>query len=178
MTPPSQSDDDYDTNPKRYESSKDKEDLVQTLSNLTESDIAAVLKRLNIKIVKQEARKRDQDADKADTTDGSPARFSCATTSNILPSCYMKVSTGLTLRSAFRTGSELGDVKIIIPKIYRGKKLQDQQKTKKMSQVLCPPRLQAAKLPRSFPSLTASRTILLKTPPNGVPPSRRFTITQ
>ena len=71
MTPPSQSDDDYDTYPKRYEPSKDKDDLVQALSCLSESDIAAVLKRLNIEIMKQEVRKRDQDADEAETTYGS-----------------------------------------------------------------------------------------------------------
>jgi len=79
-------------------------------------------------MVKQEARKRDD----ADTTDGSPARFSRAPTPTVLPPRSVKVSTGLTLRSASRTGSELGDVKIVIPKQSRGDKLHDRQKTKKI----------------------------------------------
>ena len=133
MTPP-RSDDDNETERTarvRYEPSEDNDDLVQSLGNLTEDDLAAVLKRLNIDIVKQETRKRDQDDADAATT-GSSTRFSCTTTSNVMPSRYVKVSTGLKLRSASRTGSELGDVKIVIPKIYRGDKLHDRQKTKKI----------------------------------------------
>ena len=111
MMRPSQSDDTYDTYLKRYEPSGDEYDLVQALSSLSESDIAAVLKRLNINIVKQEACKRDQDADKAETTDESPTRFSHAMTSNVLPSPYMKVSTGLMLRLVFCTGVNLATSK-------------------------------------------------------------------
>ena len=128
MTPPSRSDDDYDTNPRQYDPSEDEDNLVEALNSLSESEIAAVLKRLNIDMVKQEARKRDD----ADTTDGSPARFSRAPTPTVLPPRSVKVSTGLTLRSASRTGSELGDVKIVIPKQSRGDKLHDRQKTKKI----------------------------------------------
>jgi hypothetical protein len=91
---------------------------------------------------------------------------------------YVKVSTGLKLRLASRTGNELGDVKIFIPKIYRGDKLHDRQKTKKIVLLLCPPRLQEATLPGSIPSLTANHMILLKTHPNGGPPSKRSTIMQ
>jgi hypothetical protein len=90
------------------------------------------LKRLNIDMVKQEARKCDHVADKAETTDRSPARFSRAPTPTVLPSRYVKVSTGLTLCLASRTGSKLGDVKIVIPKTSHGKKLHDRQKTKKI----------------------------------------------
>ncbi len=94
MTPPSQSDDDYDANPRQYDPSEDEDNIVEELSSLSESEIAAVLKRLNIDMVKQEAQKRND----ADTTDGSPARFSCAPTPTVLPPRSVKVSTGLTLR--------------------------------------------------------------------------------
>ena len=133
MTPP-RSDDNNETECTarvRNEPSKDNDDLVQSLGDLTEDDLAAVLKRLNIDIVKQETRERDQDDADAATT-GSSTRFSRTTTSNVMPSRYVKVSTGLKLCSASRTGSELGDVKIVIPKIYRGDKLHDRQKTKKI----------------------------------------------
>jgi hypothetical protein len=109
--------------------------------NLSESDIAAVLKCPNIDMVKQEARKRDQVAVEAETTDGSPARFSRATTPTVLPSCYVKVSTGLTLRSASCTGSELGDVKIVVPKTSRGKKLHNRQKTEKIVTIPLSPKI-------------------------------------
>ncbi len=61
MTPP-QSDDDNETKRTarvRYEPSKDNDDLVQSLGDLTEDDLAAVLKCLNIEIMKQETRERD-----------------------------------------------------------------------------------------------------------------------
>jgi hypothetical protein len=54
MTPPSRSDDDYDANPRRYDPSDDEDNLVEALSSLSETEIAAVLKRLNIDMVKQE----------------------------------------------------------------------------------------------------------------------------
>jgi hypothetical protein len=56
MTPP-QSEDDYETERTervRYEPSKDNDDLIQALGDLSEEGIASVLKRLSIKIVKQE----------------------------------------------------------------------------------------------------------------------------
>ena len=87
MTPP-QSDDENETERiarVRYESSEDNDDLIQLLGDLTEDDLAAVLKRLNIEILKQETRERDQDDADAATT-GSSTRFSRTTTSNVMPS--------------------------------------------------------------------------------------------
>jgi hypothetical protein len=141
MTPPSRSDDDYDATTRQYEPSEDEDNLVEALSTLSETKIAAALKRLNMDMMKQEARKCDQVADKAETTDGPPARFSRAMTPTVLPSRYVKVSTGLTLRSASCTGSKLGNVKIIIPKTSRGKKLHDRQKTKKIITIPLSPKI-------------------------------------
>ena len=135
MAPPSRNDDENDdTNRRSDERFPDNnDDLVRALGSLKESDIAAVLKRLNIDIVKKEVREGNLDDDEdEDAKDGSSTDFYRTTSSKVLPPKWVKVSTGLVLRSASRTSSELGDVKIVIPKDYRGSKLHDRQKTKKI----------------------------------------------
>jgi hypothetical protein len=67
-----------------------------------------------------------------------------------MPSRYVKVSTGLKLCSASRTGSELGDIKIVIPKIYRGNKLHDRQKTKKIVTTPLSPKITGSNIAKIF----------------------------
>jgi hypothetical protein len=96
------------------------DNLVSQLKGLSPDELAALFKGMNIDIMKQED---DRDYDSMQQFSAHPCQGQGGAL--MLPS-------GLQLRSSFCTGSKLGDIKVIIPKAYRGNTLHNQQKTKKI----------------------------------------------
>jgi hypothetical protein len=96
------------------------DNLASQLKGLSPDKLAALFKRMNVNVVKQE------DGHDYDSVRQFSAR-PCQGQGGVL-----MLPNGLQLCSSSRTGSKLGDVKVVISKAYHRNTLHNQQKMKKI----------------------------------------------
>ncbi len=96
------------------------DDLASQIEGLRLDKLAALFKHMNIIVVKQED---DRDYDSVWQFFPCPCQGQGG---------VFTLPSSLQLHSSSRTGRELGDVKVIIPKAYHGNTLRDRQKTMKI----------------------------------------------